>query len=149
MIKQYFSVVECERVCVNLPQCRASSSESSWQSSSPSHIQRCGIQWPVWHWKLLASHVWWPTREKQRQIKGLEKLARLIGASQMRALNSLNLKCQIQTAAQLVQVAVLWLCIHVKSLHKQIYIFTTVNIYSALDFYENRYINNYIVCVII
>lgn len=49
---------------VNSPQFLGSSSESSWQSSSPSHTQRFGMQWPVWHWKLLASHVCWPTEEE-------------------------------------------------------------------------------------
>uniref|UniRef100_A0A8C0UB37 Uncharacterized protein n=1 Tax=Cyanistes caeruleus TaxID=156563 RepID=A0A8C0UB37_CYACU len=33
-----------------------SSSEPSWQSASPSHAQRCGMQWPLWHWKLEAGH---------------------------------------------------------------------------------------------
>uniref|UniRef100_A0A663EF92 Uncharacterized protein n=1 Tax=Aquila chrysaetos chrysaetos TaxID=223781 RepID=A0A663EF92_AQUCH len=34
-----------------------SSSEPSWQSVSPSQAQRCGMQWPFWHWKLEASQV--------------------------------------------------------------------------------------------
>lgn len=41
-----------------IPQSAGSSSEPSWQSASPSHAQRCGMQWPLRHWKLEASHVW-------------------------------------------------------------------------------------------
>lgn len=40
-----------------LPQLAGSSSEPSWQSASPSQAQRCGMQWPFWHWKLEASQV--------------------------------------------------------------------------------------------
>lgn len=53
-----------------------SSSEPSWQSSSPSHTQRWGMQWPVWHWKLLLSHVWWPTlwdrKKTDRHVKDVD-----------------------------------------------------------------------------
>lgn len=46
---------ECPRA---VPQSAGSSSEPSWQSASPSHAQRCGMQWPLRHWKLEASQVW-------------------------------------------------------------------------------------------
>lgn len=79
-------------VCiVDLPQYWGSSSESSWQSSSPSHVQRCGIQWPVWHWKLLGSHVWWPTSDKHREINRFEKVMMIITKIKMSLLNSVSI----------------------------------------------------------
>lgn len=46
-----------QRPLCTLPQLVGSSSEPSWQSASPSQAQRCGMQWPFWHWKLDASQV--------------------------------------------------------------------------------------------
>ena len=92
------------------------------------------MQWPVWHWKLLASHVWWPTRDKQRGIKDLEKLVGQGVSSQTTALNSFNLKCHDSNCnTQLVNFI------------EQIYIFTTLNIHSTV--YKNNYIKDRIVCV--
>lgn len=33
------------------------------------------MQWPVWHWKLLASQVWWPTVQLASSDQSLQSLS--------------------------------------------------------------------------